>query len=252
MIRKIATSGSTRIPYYVHGLEPRVLIHAGIHGDEAETGAVVLDFLKKHIDSLPDFVFVPKVCPSAVSRKTRVNKNGIDLNRAFVPTPSEPEAIANMQIVTGFHFDLLVSFHEDVEFSQFYMYDSKDHAFDERWRSLQQAIRHHGVSLLNGIDDPSDPVLNYNFVEGYCYCPKSDDAFIDGTFEDWAMSNGVIKRWIMPEIPSTIKFSVKKKIVADIFSCLVLPLLRAESGNEVDAMYADDIGPAYTAAHVSL
>lgn len=224
MIRKTVTVGTTTIPYYVHGLDPKLLLHAGIHGDEKETAQVLEGYVYHNLQRLPDFVFVPQVSPSACMQETRTNVFGNDLNRQFRKGTTDEEALANMEIIRGFHFDLLVSFHEDVKYSQFYIYDSVDRSGDETWLQLKDTVENLGVSLLTGYDDPTDPVLNYFFEQGYCYCPKSEDSAIDGTFEDWIISEGVAKEWIMPEIPSTIKRRVKEALVTAVMEQMVLPI----------------------------
>lgn len=225
MVRKISQVGNTTIEYFVHGVSPRLLIHAGTHGDEFEVIDSVKKTVEKYKDRLPDFVFVPVVSPSAVAKHTRNNHFGHDLNRSFFPTTTDEEALANMQIASQFHFDFLVSFHEDVEYSLFYLYDSGKFQDSDAWNCLQLRVKQAGVSLLTGVDDELDPALGYVFVDGYGVCPlPAKDT--DGSFEHWAQLHGIVEEWIMPEIPSTLKRSVKDTLCDAVFKELVVTVFQ--------------------------
>ncbi len=222
MVRKTTTCGKTHIDYYIHGYNPKLLIHSGMHGDEWEVIELVKEVVAQHKDKLPDFVFVPVASPSAVAAATRTNRFGNDLNRVFFAGTKDEEAIANMKIVQGYSFDTFLSFHEDIEFSQFYLYDSHDFERDDSWKLVKHDIRKMGVSMLTGIDDPNDPNLQFYFHDGYCCYSLQGDVPCSTTFEEWSRNEGIVERVIMPEIPSTIKSSIKKRIVESIFKRMIL------------------------------
>lgn len=237
MQHKVSQVGSATIEYFVHGAHPKLLIHSGIHGDEHEVIRSVEHAVETYKERLPDFIFVPRVSPSAVIQRTRTNKNGLDLNRQFFPESREDEVLANMQIVRGSHFELLVSFHEDREYSQFYMYDSGIFVGHPTWEKARDRVRSCGVSLLNGLDDAGDPTLGYEFIDGYGHCPLPEEG-TDGSFEYWAQREGIVDHWIMPEVPTAIKTRLKDEIVTNILEHLVL----ANFSDLEDAPKRDTIG----------
>jgi hypothetical protein len=68
----------------------RVLVLGGIHGDEVSSTSLVFHWIAQARDTAAgmDWRFVPALNPDALllARPTRVNANGVDLNRNF-PTP---------------------------------------------------------------------------------------------------------------------------------------------------------------------
>jgi murein peptide amidase A len=68
----------------------RVLVIGGIHGDELSSTALVFHWIAHASDTAAemDWRFVPAINPDGLllPRPTRVNANGVDLNRNF-PTP---------------------------------------------------------------------------------------------------------------------------------------------------------------------
>ncbi len=79
----------------------RVLVIGGIHGDELSSTSLVFHWIAMAADTTAgmDWRFVPAVNPDALllAKPTRMNANGVDLNRNF-PTPGwDKEAIAYWQ-----------------------------------------------------------------------------------------------------------------------------------------------------------
>lgn len=85
---------------------PRILLMGGIHGDELTATALMFDwlpFLKEPASQPYSWVLVPLLNPDGLmaSPPTRVNANGVDLNRNF-PTPNwEKEAKPYWEKRTG-------------------------------------------------------------------------------------------------------------------------------------------------------
>lgn len=111
---------------------PKVLVVAGVHGDEIEGVALargLLQSLLKDPSELDlDLFLIPEVNPDGVLNKTRVNANGVDLNRnlptqdwspeafneRYPPGPfagSEPENKMLMQILDRLQPTLVISLH---------------------------------------------------------------------------------------------------------------------------------------------
>jgi len=106
----------------------RVLILAGIHGDERESVALADRFVR-YLREYPQagagrsVAIIPVANPDGYLANKRVNANGIDLNRNFPATnfrgstrfstrPSDqPETIALMRLIDDFRPSLIISIH---------------------------------------------------------------------------------------------------------------------------------------------
>jgi predicted deacylase len=106
----------------------RVLILAGIHGNERESVALADRFvrhLKTRPGTQPDsaVAIIPCANPDGYYRNTRANANGIDLNRNFPATnfraarqastrpADQPETIALMRVIEELRPSLIISIH---------------------------------------------------------------------------------------------------------------------------------------------
>ncbi|MFZ2202652.1 MAG: hypothetical protein WAV56_04670 [Microgenomates group bacterium] len=218
MRQLIKVLGKTEIPYFVSGGSPTLLIHAGTHGDESGVVDSVRAAVTKYEEQLPDFLFVPTISPSAVAAQTRINMDGLDLNRNFFDDSRVSEVEANLSIVRGRKFDLMATFHEDPFWdSTFYLYDINCGVGERAaWKKFKDEIGVLGLNLLNGTDDPKDPTLNYTFEEGYHYFSVAAEGYLGGSFDAWAIRNGVIKGALVPEIPGKMDQEKKNKVV-DLF-----------------------------------
>ena len=212
----------TRIKYYAGGARPRLLIISGMHGDESDVIKCVGQAVKKYLNKLPPFVFIPKASPSAVRQRTRFNQEKIDLNRNFIDATQSDEVKTIMSIVKKYKFDLCVSFHEDMEQEEFYCYDCGEYQDCCKIKSFQQAARSYGFKLFNGIDDHSDPALGYQVIDGYVGMPPDFYLQNNGTFENWAMRHGIIKRVLIPEIPGKLPKNKKQQLTELFFRQVIL------------------------------
>ena len=211
--------------YFQQGNNPKLLLLSGTHGDEYEVIDLVNELINKNQDLLPDFIFIPKVSPSAVKLKTRKNQLGNDTNRKFYNHTDDPEAKTVMEIVSNYNFDLGVSFHEDWERHSFYMYDSAKMNYYTLSR-FKIALKEIGVRLYSGIDDTSDVTLGNAIKRGYFVIPGSSKRVIHGDFWDWSLTNGFVKRLLYPEIPGKASVQTKKQLVEIIFNYLIFPILK--------------------------
>ncbi len=216
--------GSVRINYYLHGSSPQLAIHSGTHGDEYQVINALHQIIKKYLAILPDFIYIPVMSPSSVSRKTRNNLEGLDLNRSFFEGTPSQEAEAIMDLSQKFPAHSCISFHEDPAQKSFYLYDTCGNMSNTGELSrFQKLLLKDGFSLFSGIDDPDDPILRFNFVDGYGSFSFEDSQKTFGTFACWAIQSGVIKRELMPEIPGQIASTQKLKLVDSIFQNLIIP-----------------------------
>ncbi len=204
--------------YFIKGDNPKLLIHSGTHGDEFEVIEVVQKCIEKYEDKLPDFIFVPQVSPSAVKKKTRVNGNGFDMNRIFFSNSKELEVIENIKAIKDYKFDLMVSFHEDPKLPFYYIYDEgTDPIETELILKHNLKLQNMGVDLLNGIDDPEDPILGIDFTNGYRKFIISPEFKNSGMITSWAIINNLVNDTLTPEIPSSADISKKEMIVDSFF-----------------------------------
>lgn len=201
--------------YFVKGNNPKLLIHSGTHGDEFDVIEFVIKAVKKYEDRLPDFVFVPVVSPSAVSLKTRVNNNGSDLNRTFFSESNDLEVKANIEAISNNHFDLFVSFHEDFEFMDYYIYDEGFYSYKtNKVLNHNKKLKELGINLFNGVDDP---LLNTEINNGYKKLIVDEDIKNNGMITNWVLSEGIAKDTLTPEIPMKLSSNLKKRLVDTFF-----------------------------------
>lgn len=107
------------------GNPKRVLISAGIHGDEPAGVETICAFLEKRLYenflNAWEFTLLPCINPSGYEAGTRNNWDDIDLNRQFKEeqTPREVTFVKNL-LGKPYHLDL--ELHEDVDSSGYYLY----------------------------------------------------------------------------------------------------------------------------------
>ncbi len=73
----------------------RVLIHAGIHGEEGETTVALSRALRLLMEPSPHCAAVLAVNPDGLIRGTRGNARGVDLNRNFPTSDWSPSPVLN-------------------------------------------------------------------------------------------------------------------------------------------------------------
>lgn len=205
------------------GNHPRILILSGMHGDEYE----VIDYVSRYISAqsevFPDFLYIPKVSPTAVTAKSRVNAFGHDLNRSFTSPITDPEVRDCVNTISRYTYSLCLDFHEDPDLTnEFYMYDTgllrADTLLD-----FQARIQSTGVSLFNGMDDPNDLTLCNTVIDGYIPIHIDVDGQDSGFSSGWAIRHGITKRYMTFEIPGKSSHSQKIALIQAIFSFFLRP-----------------------------
>jgi murein peptide amidase A len=105
----------------------RVLISAGIHGDEPAGVEAVCSFLERKeylaLSKQWEITLLPCINPFGYERRTRSNHEGVDLNRQF-KSPSPPREVALVQSLFDCPFDLTMELHEDEDSSGYYLFHS--------------------------------------------------------------------------------------------------------------------------------
>ena len=222
---QIIKKQSGPIEYWIKGDRPTLLLMSGTHGDEYEVIEPLKDIVYKCSDTLPDYIFIPEVSPSAVALKTRKNAAGRDTNRSFTESTKDIEARSTMDIVRPYVFDICFSFHEDPEQTEFYMYDNKQ--MDEGvLQSIRNRIKTYGVSLFTGIDDPLDTTLGHMITDGYASTPADPKKLLHGDFWEWSQHNGIVKRILFPEIPGRLPMPNKIFLLQTIVNEMLIPMTR--------------------------
>lgn len=213
-----------RLPYISRGDTPRLLIYSGMHGDEYEVISSVTKAFDQFESQLPNFIFIPQASPSAVTQKTRYNKDKTDVNRSFFEGTNITEAQALMELVRQYKFDVCWEFHEDPLLDKFYLYDNGNMLNDFRWKLFTEKLRQLGVELFTGIDDPNDSALGYEIIEGYISAPYdlTNKKIMIGTFSEWATKRSIVKRVFNPEIPGKAPQTIKDKVVELIFTHFII------------------------------
>jgi len=208
------------------GDRPRLGLFSGIHGDEWQIIGSVERAVAHLEPALPDFLFVPECSPSAVNLKTRLNGEGVDLNRSFTREPTSAEAQKIIRVLEPQQFNLCVDFHEDVEHAGVYLYDTEDIEGSKTLAAFRSRVTEISP-LYTGLDDERDPQLGGQVYKGYRVVrpPKKDyqgNHIYEGFLELWAMIEQKTLRWITVEIPTGLTQEQKDQIVMIFFQTFIL------------------------------
>src|SRR3989344_291881 len=222
-MRKNLLQKNSDFHFFESGQKPKLLIHTGTHGDEYEVINIVTECLKNYESRLPAFIFVPQVPPSAVAAKSRFNHRSTDINRIFYENSDDLEVQWNLQVLKKGPFDLFVSFHEDPESTDYYLYDSgRSKIESELIKTHNQKIKKQSIGLLNGLDDPSDPALGYAFIEGYKKFVHKEGGSDNGMIIVWAINHHRVNNCLIPEIPGKLELKKKEFIIDTFFSDVII------------------------------
>lgn len=217
------TRNTHHIRHVIHGTSPRIIFLSGTHGDEYESGTLLTRYLADHRETLPPFLHIPEVSPSAVAAKTRKNAYGNDINRQFVDGTTDPEALALMDFLSPLRTSICIDLHEDPDRSQaFYLYDSDTmNRFDlDRYHT---AVHQTEARLYTGIDDIEDEHLRLHIDKGYISLPPEGETLTTGFSSIWMIRHGITKRAFTLEIPGKATAALKQSLIA-----AVIPFLIAE------------------------
>lgn len=139
---------------------PRVLLSAGIHGDEPAGPHSVLSLLRSWKDApISSFLqginldLFPMINPSGLAKNTRENAEKIDLNREFAKGHPAPEVRLLMDDLRYRQYDLSVEFHEDIDARGFYLYEHFPDNKEPFAPSIVSRLEEDGLTILK------DPVI---------------------------------------------------------------------------------------------
>ncbi len=115
-VEQIKIDKKNKIPVYLFGTEPKILLMAGVHGDE-KTGVVILQKIIKQLQnnkkSYP-VAIIPCVNLPAYQANSRVNpKDQIDLNRIFPVVKIKSQSYQIAKAIQNFaeKFTLVIDIH---------------------------------------------------------------------------------------------------------------------------------------------
>ncbi|VVM06985.1 hypothetical protein MAMC_01381 [Methylacidimicrobium cyclopophantes] len=136
--------------------KPRVFLSAGIHGDEPAGVEALLSFFEKKPQWIHEFTFtvIPLLNPWGLRHNSRLNEEGLDLNRSFqrddLPLVRELRAL----YARRGPFDLALLLHEDYDACGVYLYETN-----------RTSGAHFGEEILNRVS-PWCPVDPRDRIEG--------------------------------------------------------------------------------------
>lgn len=138
----------------------RVMIDAGIHGDEPAGVEAALRFIETGADDralLSQFSFDIFPCnnPTGWERNTRENADGVDLNRAFNVRKPPAEAAIISDALQGNCFDLIFEMHEDIDAPGLYLYELAEDSGD-----------HVGERIIAAVAAAGCPINGEHCIEG--------------------------------------------------------------------------------------
>ncbi len=134
----------------------RVMIDAGIHGDEPAGVEAALRFIETTTTNeslLSRFAFTIFPCnnPTGFERNTRENADGIDLNRMFSARTPPAEAAIISEALQGNCFDLIFEMHEDIDAPGLYLYELGEDPASYVGEKIIEAARSAGLPINENI-----------------------------------------------------------------------------------------------------
>ncbi len=133
----------------------RVLISAGIHGDEPAGVETICTFLenKRYEDYLDkwEITILPCINPYGFENNTRENHENKDLNRLFKDHDSPLEVQLAKSIFSPSYFDITIELHEDYDSYGYYLF--------------QKSNKHDGLQIGFKIIDALKEVIPINLDE---------------------------------------------------------------------------------------
>jgi murein peptide amidase A len=125
-----------------------IYISAGIHGDEPGSSEGLIAWAERHVHELArlPLILFPCLNPWGLVQNSRLNEDGIDLNRVF-HTNKAPVVAALKSLIRRYRFDLALMLHEDYDGQGFYLYE------------VQREMPFWGEALLRAVPKimPIDP-----------------------------------------------------------------------------------------------
>ena len=179
------------------GTEARILLTAGLHGDEPAGPEAAVRFaegLSPRLAQRCQFMILPCLNPHGYVHDTRENEAGVDCNREF-GGDAVPLVVQVKALLSGRRFDCALDFHEDWEASGFYCYEAQR---DEQWLGPTIVEQVREVMPIDGEAGESDKVIAEGVflidpewgeagLAPYLYAHHTDHALISETPSEWPL-----------------------------------------------------------------
>jgi len=208
---------------------PRIILSAGIHGEEPAGVYTLLEFINRGIVKYLDhfsFLILPCLNPHGFTRGVRFSRDVLDLNRSFDNVSGPPEVVAVKDLLRRFPgpYRLAIDFHEtdthmprgknlSVENNPagFYMYETT--------RTGRPVL---GPVIIRGIRNSGHPVSRRRSVYGaecrngliYSTPPEHPDypalPEFNGTLDWYLLKNGHTDHFLATETPTA--WPLKRRI----------------------------------------
>ena len=133
----------------VRSLDKKLLVIAGVHGNESAGTLAILEFLKeynlnpKRFDGWNMNIITP-LNPVGTAEMSRYNECGCDLNRK-VNSSKQKGIVVQRKVVDSFKPDIILSMHEAP--SEGFLIHSNDYLKDELLRKLLNETAEKGIQL---------------------------------------------------------------------------------------------------------
>ncbi len=202
-------------------MKPKILLLSGTHGDETAIIPSIFKSLEQYRAQLPPCLYIPYLSPSACRKQTRQNGSGININRYFFDSATDPEVISGQKLLRDHTFDFCFDFHMDTQFDSFYLYTN--FGFDPIVKKLfYNSIMESQIALFNGIDDPNDQTLRNQIDNGYLL-DKNENK---GSTWRWLLDRGITQKVVTFEIPVHIEEREQTILIDLIFKNLIVPMTK--------------------------
>lgn len=160
-LHEITAAGKTYVLMRIilgSGAPRRVLLSAGIHGDELAGVEALVGWLESHAYKKFlhrwDIMMLPCLNPWGYEHGTRENGAGRDLNREF-HAQHPPQEVRFVQSVLQQRFDLSLELHGDEDSAGYYLYETVQPGADIGHRVLERIRTVMPVNLDTTIDGKS-------------------------------------------------------------------------------------------------
>lgn len=126
----------------------RVLLAAGVHGDEPVTSWALLDIVESGLlDTRYGFDILCCTNPTGYEAGTRRNAEWVDINRGYVQPSPSIEAELVMSRHQASHYRLVIDLHEDFEAEGMYLYEPVVDGTAPLGRRILEALEGAGYPL---------------------------------------------------------------------------------------------------------
>ena len=172
----------------------RVLISAGIHGDEPAGIETICAFLesgmyKSYLNKW-DFIILPCINPYGFEHDIRENQDNKDLNRLFKLNAPPLEVRLAQSVIESSYFNLTLELHEDSDSHGYYLFQKSNKPFgiELGYKIIESVKKVIPINLNKKIDDiPAEKGLIHRIknidkmewwpMAGYSLAMKSEHCF---------------------------------------------------------------------------